>query len=86
MWLLKGNERATSDVMTRQWSKYAHLKNNVKRNFVFKNEKGGMPLHVMQKISFLFKGQWNPSYMKAWTLFHLKNLMQVPNQCICRMQ
>ena len=30
MWLLKGNERETSDIMTQQWNKYAHLKNNAK--------------------------------------------------------
>ena len=50
MWLLKGNERATSDAMANQWSKYAHLKNNAKCNFVFKHEKVGMPLYVLQKI------------------------------------
>ena len=68
MWLINGNEHATSDVTTQQWSKYAHLKNNVKCNSVFKYEKKGMPLHVMHKNSFLFKCQCNPSYMKSWTL------------------
>ena len=33
MWLLKGNDHETSDVMTQQWSKYAHLTNDAKRNF-----------------------------------------------------
>ena len=32
MWLLKGNECETSDIMTQQWNKYAHLKNNAKCN------------------------------------------------------
>ena len=33
MWLLKGNNHATSDVMTQQWNKNAHLTNDAKRNF-----------------------------------------------------
>ena len=50
MWLLKGNEHATSDIMTQRWNKYAHLKNNVQCNLFFKHEKGGMPLHEMHKF------------------------------------
>ena len=30
MWLLKGNDHATSDVTTQQWDKYAHLTNDAK--------------------------------------------------------
>ena len=30
----KGNGRATNEVMTQQWNKYAHLTNNAKCNFV----------------------------------------------------
>ena len=39
MWLTKVNEHATNDVTTQQSSKYAHLKNNAKCNFVFNHEK-----------------------------------------------
>ena len=64
MWLLKGNERASSDVTTQQWSKYAHLKNNSKWNLFLIIKKGGMPLHEMQQ--FPFKFPCNHSYMKVW--------------------
>ena len=72
MWFLKGNEHAASDVTTQQWSKYAHIKNYAKCNFIFKHEKGGMPIHVMHKNPFIFKCQCNPSYMKSWTLISSK--------------
>ena len=46
-------------------SKYAHLTNNAKCNFVFKYEERSMPLHEMKKYSFLSKLQCNPFYMKS---------------------
>ena len=35
-----GNEHATSDVMTQQWNKYAHLTNNAKCNLSLNMKKG----------------------------------------------
>ena len=68
MWLLKGNECATSDIMTQQWNKYAHLKNNAKCNLSLNMKKG--VCHYMKCTNFFFKFQCNQSYMKSWTLSH----------------
>ena len=54
------NGCATNEVMSQQWSKYAHLTSNGKCNVY--NEEQGMPLHMVQ--AFSFKCKYNHSYMK----------------------
>ena len=63
MWLIKGNERATSDIMTLEWNKYAHLKNNAKCNLSLNIKKGVW--HYMKCTNSFFKLHCNPSYMKS---------------------
>ena len=60
----KGNERATNDIMTHQWNKYAHLTNNAKCNFV-EMRKWGMPLHEMHVFPSNDNAiipKWKPNY------------------------